>query len=208
MAAVSSPYGCQIISDLSGTPRAIRLPLGIANQYNSNIFKYQPVKLLPYTGTAGVGGTLQAVTNPGGTPDSLYGIFAGVEYTPLGGRPAVSPFWPAGTNYNVNENMFAYYWPLWMPGTRLLVQADGSVPATLLGASFNFTNLAAGNTSVGFSLCTVGAAGVAAGSQGQLTLVEFAPLNGDPDAGGDAFTDLICTVAYPQVGFKGQNSLG
>ena len=55
---------------------------------DSNIFKFQPIKLVAATGT------LQAVTNPGGTPDQIYGIFAGVEFTPLGGRPTVSPFWP------------------------------------------------------------------------------------------------------------------
>lgn len=207
MALTSSPYGVQVVSDLTGTPRTQRMPFGIANQYNSNIFKFQPIKLIPATGT------LAAVTNPGGTPDALYGIFAGVEFTPLGGRPAVSPFWPAGTNYDPGYEMFVYYWPLWVPGLRLRVQADGPVPQTMMGSQFNFSNLAAGNTQVGLSQCTVGAAGVAAGSQGQLTLIEFDTQTsdaGEPQGapGGDAFTDLICTVAYPQVGFRSQNSIG
>ena len=202
MASTSSPYGVQIIGDMTGPVRTARLPFGIASGYASNIFKYQPVKLVAATGT------LQAVTNPGGTPDAIYGIFAGVEYTPLGGRPVESPYWPGGTVYDPSLQMFVYYWEAWLPSTRFMVQADGSVSAALLGSSFNFTNLAAGNTSIGLSTCTVGAAGVPAGSQGQLTLVEFAPLNGDPDNGGDAFTDLICTMAYPQVGPRGQNSIG
>ena len=200
MASVSSPYGAQIIGDMSGVGRTFRIPFGIANQYNANIFKYQPVKLVPATGT------IQAVTNPGGTPDAIYGIFAGVEFTPLGGRPAESPFWPAGTNYDPTYDMLVYLWEGWLPGTRIQVQADGSVPQALLGSSFNFTNLGNGSTSTGLSACTVGAAGVPAGSQGQLTLVEFA--NSVGDAVGDNFTDLICTFAYPQIGFRGQNSVG
>lgn len=200
MAATSTPYGAQPISDQTGIARPARLANGIANQYGSNIFKYQPIKINPVTGT------IVAVTNPGGTPDALWGLFEGVEFTPLGGRPAVSPFWAAGTNVDPTYDFLVYYWPLWIPGSRIQVQADGSVPQALLGASFNFTNLAAGSTATGLSNCTVGAAGVPAGSQGQLTLVEFAELVGD--APGDAFTDLICTVAYPQIGFRGQNSIG
>ena len=46
------------------------------------------------------------------------------------------------------------------------------------------------------------------GSQGQLALTEFDTAVGDPLGGGDAFTDLICTVAYPQVGFGAQKSIG
>ena len=37
-----------------------------------------------------------------------------------------------------------------------------------IGQQFNFTNLANGSTVVGLSQCTVGAAGVPAGSQGDM----------------------------------------
>lgn len=207
MALTSSPYGAQIISDLTGTPRNQRLPNGIASGYASNIFKFQPIKLVAATGT------IQAVTNPGGTPDKLFGIFSGVEYTPLGGRPVVSPFWPAGTIVDPNYDFFVYYWPAWVPGLRIAIQADGPVSQALIGSQFNFSNLAAGSTQVGLSQCTVAAAGVQAGSQGQLALIEFGTNvvdAGQPTGapGGDAYTDLICTIAYPQIGFGSQNSIG
>lgn len=203
MAIISSPYGVEVISDQTGyAPRTQRIPLGIANGLASNIFKGQPVKVNPATGT------ITPITNPGGTPDQLYAIFDGVEYTPLGGRPAVSPFWPGGTTYDATLDMFVYVYPLWLPGIRLQVQADGSVPQAGLGSGFNFTaaNLANGNTSTGLSACTVAAAGAPAGSQAQLAFIEFA--TGINDAIGDAFTDMIFTVAYPQIGFRGQNSIG
>lgn len=206
MAGTSSPYGIIPISDQNGLLRPTRIPLGIANQYNSNIFKYQAVTMATATGT------LQAITNPGGTPQQIWGIFAGVEFTPLGGRPTESPFWPAGTNYDTSYQMFVYVWPAWIPGIRYQVQADGSVAQALLGSQFNITNLAAGSTSIGLGTCTVGAAGIAAGSQGQFALVEFATsveIGGSgQSAVGDAFTDLICTMAYPQVGFGPQKSIG
>ena len=200
MASSSSPYGAQIISDFTGVQRPLRIPLGITSGYAANIYKYAPVKLVAATGT------IQAVTNPGGVPDAIWGFMNGVEYTPVGGRPVGSPFWASGTVYDSTYDMFVYVTPAWLPGLRVQIQADGSVAQALLGSSFNFTNLAAGTTPVGLSQCTVGAAGVVAGSQGQLTLVEFAPLVGS--AIGDSFTDLICEIAYPQIGPRGQVSIG
>lgn len=202
MASVSSPYGVQVISDQTGVaPRPWRIPNGIASGFASSIFKGQPVKMSAVTGT------IQPLTNPGGTPDQVLAIFDGVDFTPLGGRPSVSPFWPAGQQVNAGEDFLVYLFPLWIPGYRLRVQADGAVPQALLGSGFNFSNLAAGNTFTGLSACTVAAAGVPAGSQAQLTFTEF--YDGVvTDAIGDAFTDLICTVAYPQLGFRGQNSIG
>lgn len=201
MALTSTPYGVEVISDQTGfAPRTQRIPLGITSGYAANIFKGQPVWINPATGT------IQAVTNPGGTPQALFAIFDGVEYTPIGGRPAVSPFWPASATYDTGYDMFVYVYPCWNPGVRLQVQADGSVAQASLGSGFNFTNLANGNTTTGLSACTVGAAGIVSGSQAQLAFIEFA--TGVNDAIGDAFTDMIFTVAYPQIGFRGQNSIG
>lgn len=200
MASTSSPYGAQPISDQIGVPRPLRIPNGIASGLASNIFKFQPVKMVAATGT------ITPLTNPGGTPDTIFGIFMGCEFTPTGGRPAESPFWPSGTSYDTTLDMFAYVIPMWIPGTRIAVQADGAVAQALLGASFNFSNLSSGSTFTGLSACTVAAAGVVAGSQGQLTLIEFA--TNVNDTIGDAFTDLICVVSYPQISFVGKTSIG
>lgn len=197
MASISSPYGAQVISDNTGIVRPTRMPLGISSGQIGNIFKNQPVKLNTTTGT------LEAIS---ATTDKLFGFFQGVEYTPTGGRPAESPFWPSGAVYDTTYDMFVYFIPAWLPGLRVQIQADGSVAQTLMGSSFTFTNITAGSTFTGLSACTVGAAGVASGSQGQLTLIEFA--NSVGDAPGDAYTDLICTVAYPQIGFASQTSIG
>lgn len=197
MATTSSAYGFQPISDQSGTPRNVRVPLGIASGYASNIFKYQPVTLNTATGL------LTAVTL---STQQIFGIFAGVEYTPTGGRPAVSPYWPTGTVYDSTQDMFAYIWPAWIPGTRFQVQADGAVAQSLLGNQFIISNFSSGSTGTGLSACSVAAAGVSVGVQGQFALTEFA--TGINDTIGDAFTDLIVTIAYPQVGLGYQTSAG
>ncbi len=197
MALVSSPYGVQPVSDMAGIVRPLRIPFGIANNLGSNIFKNQPVKMVVASGT---------IAPVAATSDPIWGIFAGCEYTPLGGRPGEFTMWASGANYDPNYDMFVYVWPAWNPNTRVKVQADGSVAQAKLGSSFNLTNLTAGNTTTGLSQCTVGAAGVAAASQGQLTLMEF-----DTDvnsAVGDAYTDLICMIALPQIGPAPQASIG
>lgn len=198
MSSVSSPYGFQPVSSIEGVPRPLRMQNGIASGLNLNIFKYQPVTL--------VAGLMQPVTNPGGVPQKIFGIFAGLEYAPLGGRPTVSPFFPSGTVWDPSLDMLAYFWPAWDPTTIWRVQADGAVPQALMGSQFNVTNVAAGNSATGLSACSVGAAGVAAGSQGQFSLAQFDPEVNDTI--GDAFTDLYCTIAFPQIGLGSQTSIG
>lgn len=197
MASTSTPYGALPQNSQSGIVRTLRIPFGIASGLSSNIFKGQPVKMVAASGT---------ITPITSTSDAIFGFFAGVEFTPTGGRPAESPFWPANTSYDSTYDMLVYIWPAWLPDLRIRVQADGSVAQTLLGASFNFSNIAAGSTSTGLSACTVAAAGVASGSPGQLTLIEFS--NAVGSSVGDAYTDLICMVAQPQVGYANKNSIG
>lgn len=200
MASTQTPYGFQPISSQSGIDRTLRIPLGIANSYGSNIFQYQPVKL--------VAGVLQPIT---ATTDAIFGIFMGCEFTPSGGRPAESNYWPASTTYDTTYDMFAYVYPAWLPDMRILVQANGSVSQSAFGQQFNIVTgagtggIAAGSTSTGLSTSSVNATAPGTGQQGQFVLVEFAPLVGDPAsasgsaAGGDAFTDLIVTVARQQI---------
>jgi hypothetical protein len=202
MASISSPYGFEPINDQTGIDRTLRIPNGIQSGLASNIFKYQPVTLNPVTGT------IIPITNPGGVPQQVFGIFMGCEFSPIGGRPEEYTLWPSGSTPDPVFNFFVYVWPAYMPGTRFRVQADGSVPQALLGSQFNITNAGNGNTTTGLSACTVGAAGVAAGSQGQFALVEFFDTTGIYGTIGDAYTDLIVTSTYPQVGFGSQKSIG
>lgn len=186
MATTATPYGFKPISHTAGTPRTVRMPLGIASGQSGNIFKYQPVKL--------VAGYLSPVTL---VTDKIFGIFAGVEFTPVGGQPTGSPFWPTGQTYSTLENMFAYFWPAWDPALRLQVQADGAVAQAKMGAQFNVSSVS-GSTVSGLSAASVEAAGVTSTYQGQFFLSEF--FDGPLSTAGDTYTDLIVGVAYPQVG--------
>jgi hypothetical protein len=195
MATTAAPYGFIPISHTAGTPRTIRMSGGIASGQSGNIFKYQPVKL--------VAGYLSPVT---ASTDKIFGIFAGVSYGPVGAQPTDSPMWPTGQTY-VDPNivpMFVYVWPAWDPALRLKVQANGAVAQALMGSQFNVASVA-GNTTTGLSQASVDAAGVTTTYQGQFFLSEF--FEGPTSTPGDAYTDLIVSVAYPQVGPAGQNSI-
>lgn len=200
MASTSSPYGLVPISDQSGpAPRRVRIPNGIASGYATSIYTGTPVKLNPSTGV------IQAVT---ATSDQIFGVFAGCEFTPLGGRPGEFPYWPGGSVVDTTGDFFVYIWPAWIASLRFQIQADGSVGQTFLGQQFNFSNFAAGSTITGISGVTVAAAGVSQGVQGQVALTEFFDTTGIYGTIGDAFTDLIVTIAYPQVGSSFQTSIG
>lgn len=196
MALVNSPYGFQPINSLSGTPRAIRMPFGIASGQAGNIFKYSPITI-----EGGVIVLADAVSDP------IWGIFAGVEFTPTGGRPQESPFWPDGQTYDSTFNMFVYFWPARDPTLRLLVQADGAVAQALMGAEFNIANPTAGNTATGLSASGLLHAGAGSGQQGQFFLEEFGVGVNDQLGGNDAFTTMIVGVARAQVGGAPQVSI-
>jgi hypothetical protein len=200
MAATSTPYGFQPISDQVGVaPRPVRMYQGIASGYATSIYKYAPVTLNASTGF------IQATT---ATTDKIFGIFEGVEYTPLGGRPVVSNFWPGGTTIDTNYDFFVYFWAAWNPSLRLRVQANGPVAQAVMGAQFNVVNPTTGNSMTGLSAAGVNATAIAASSQGQFFFTEFFDTTGIYDAPGDAFQDLIVGVAYPQVGLGFQTSIG
>jgi hypothetical protein len=197
MASTSSPYGLIPIGDATGTVRTQRIPNGISQSYGANIFTNQPVKINPTYGT------IEAVT---ATTDKIFGVFMGVYYTPPGGQPTPSAIWPSGGTYSTTDDMFVWVVPAWVPGMRFQIQADGTVAQALLGSQFNLSNFAAGSTLVGLSNCTAAFAGVAGASQGQLVLEEFYP--GVNSAIGDAYTDLIVGVSYPQIVGGFQTSIG
>lgn len=192
MASVSSPYGLEVISNQEGFAiRTLRIPNGITSGYGTNIFRGAPVTINPATGT------IQAVT---ATNQALYGVMAGVEFTPLGGRPAESPFWPAGTVVDPTYDFLVYIVPF-INGSnqRIKVQANGPVNQISYGAQFNITNFTAGNTATGLSACQVAATPIVAGQTGQLAFVEFFDTSGIYGVPGDAFTDLICVPTLTQI---------
>lgn len=193
MATTAAPYGFQPINHLAGTPRLIRMTGGIASGQSGAIYKFQPIKL--------VAGFISPVT---ASTDPIYGIFAGVTYTPTSGSPIDTNQWPSGQTYVSTNDVYVYYWPAWDPSLRLRVQADGAVAQALMGSQFNVASVSGSSTS-GLSQASVANAGVTTTYQGQFFFYEYE--ESPTSTPGDAYTDLIVGVAYPQIGPAGQNSI-
>lgn len=183
MSAVSAPFGLRPSFHPSGTVRPRVLANGIPSGYANNIFQGQPVKLV-------TAGQIQEVSS---TSDEFVGSFAGVTYTPVGGRPAISNWWPGATTLQSNSPLDAYFYD--DPLIEYEIQADGSVAQTAVAGGTNFSNLTAGSTLTGLSQCTCSATILGSGTA-QLRVVNISPY---PDNNwGDAFVILRVLIALHQ----------
>ena len=186
MSATNAPFGLRPAFHPSGLDRAQALAGGIASGYSSNILKGQAVKYLASNGV------INAVT---GT-EAFSGAFAGVEFTDTTGRRRVSNYWPASTAYQTgsciayfyNDNNIVYE-----------IQADGAIAQTSIGNEANLTtaNWAAGSAVTGLSQATLSASLVGNGTQGQMRIVDIAPLV--DNAWGDAFTVVRAVNSNSQM---------
>jgi hypothetical protein len=93
MSAISAPFGFRPSYHNSGQMRPKAYT--IATAYAANIFSGDPVKLV-------ADGVIELATTDGTRSPGvvatvkMLGIFAGVEYKDVTGKPTVSPFWPTG----------------------------------------------------------------------------------------------------------------
>lgn len=183
MSAVAAPFGFRPIYHPSGIIRPTAYKLGIASAYASNIFKGTAVLLT-------TGGVIQACT---ASNADMLGIFAGVEYTPTGGRPVVSPFWPTGVAYDAAAKMVAYVYD--DPEIVFEAQADGTVAQTAVGDQANITAATynTGSTSTGISSTSLSATLAGAGVQGLFNVIGLSEYV--DNAWGDAFPILRVTMA-------------
>ena len=186
MSSTNAPFGLRPAFHPSGLDRAQALAGGIASGYSSNILKGQAVKYLASNGV------INAVT---GT-EAFSGAFAGVEWTDTTGRRRVSNYWPASTAYQAgsciayfyNDNNIVYE-----------IQANGAIAQTAIGNEANLTtaDLAAGSTTTGLSQATLSTTLVGNATQGQMRIVDIAPLV--DNAWGDAYTVVRAVVSNSQM---------
>lgn len=141
MTNIQTAFGFRHIGYLSGGAPDFQLATGIILSTNTTkIFRGDPVVIDPTTGFI-----QQAANNS--TP--LKGVFDGCVYTPVGGTPIWSPFWPGAAGSNA---------------TAYIIDAPNAVfVAAALNTSIVTANIqenvgfaiGAGNTANGFSGATV-----------------------------------------------------
>ncbi len=184
MTATLAPFGFQPTYSPQGMASAPGIVAGIASGYNTNILKYQPVKL-------DTDGTL--IVAAAGDVD-IIGSFAGVSWVDAQGVLHSANNWTAGTICTTPGSPF-YAWVWNDPNQVFRIQCDATL-AKSTGAQLDFSNITAGSTFTGLSACTAAAAGVTTSGQQQLRIVGLDPAIGN--AWGDAYPIIQVQIAQHQ----------
>lgn len=182
MPTTSAPFGFVPINEATGygTRGETAYPGGITSAYNTDIYKYQPVKL-----------TTSGVLNPAPTSADIIGIFAGVEYTDSDGKRRVSNRWLANT---VATDVVAYVWD--DPTTIYEVQADGALAQTAVGDQADVTNGSNQQGTTGLSAATLSSTLGGAGVQKMFRVIGLS--NRVDNAWSDTYTIVRVQIAQHQ----------
>lgn len=192
-----NPFGLQPVNSPQGPGvRPGNNAGSIASGAAFNVFMNAPVQIDAATPSSNlILSTALGAAGAGAAANRIIGSFQGVEFTLTAtGRRTVSNFWPSGT---VATQITAWYTR--DPWLTYKIQANGSIPATALGAQVSLTTngSANGNTTTGFS--TVGvesSTGFTQSSTNQLRIVGF---DLDPNnSPGDPFTIVQVQISMHQ----------
>jgi hypothetical protein len=134
-------FGFRHIGYLPGFAPDYQMQSGIILSANSTkIFRGDPVCIDPTSG---------AVVQGANNTSTLLGIFDGCMYTPVGGTPQWSPFWPGAAG----GPAVAYY--INSPGALFMAAAlNTSIVTANIGENVGFT-IGTGNTATGVSAATL-----------------------------------------------------
>ena len=186
MTAISAPFGMRPVFHPSGLTRPRALYNGIPSGYNTNLFQGTPVAIDGTTGQV-----IIAASN-----GDYMGPFAGVEYTPSGGRPTWSNWWPANTVLQANTQAVVYYYE--DVDIFYEMQAVGPVLQLAIGDGAAFVNVGAGDVGSGLSLAQLGGTLLGAAPL-PVQIVDLAGASGNlGNAWGDAFTIVRVRVGRHQ----------
>ena len=182
MTAVAAPLGLLPVYHPSGLERPMQYQ--IASGYATSIFKGDPVLLATATGTITVG--TAAVP--------LLGVFIGVEYIDVTGKPTFANFYPASQLIQSGTLINAYV--LTDLETVYEIQAIGSMTQVAIGKEFDVV-IGTGNVNTGLSSTALNTVAATTGAQKQFRVVDFG--RGPDNAVGDAFTVVRVTLANSQM---------
>lgn len=193
MANTQAAFGFRHIGYYSsGAPDYQLATASILSTNTTKIFRGDPVVINP------ANGKLQQAAN---NTTQLAGIFDGCVYTPVGGTPVWSPFWPGAgaavdaTAYIINGEQAIF----------LVAALNTSIVTANINTNVGFA-IGAGNTTNGFSAATVDQSTIATTSTLPFRIV--APVTasgnfGQVGNGNDPTTPFgWCVVAFNNMNFK------
>lgn len=127
---------------------------------------------------------------------AIAGIFYGCQYSPPGGTPTWTPWWPA------SQGTDAVAYVIDAPNALFKVAAlNTAVPATAMGNNIGFSTGAGGSTvGGGFSTFTVDQATISTATTSQFRLINFYPGVGNGSDTTTAFNWVI--VGFNQQAYQ------
>lgn len=193
MANTQATFGFRHIGYTSGGSPDFQLATGLILSTNTTkIFRGDPVI---YNTTTGKIEQLALTTSP------LAGVFDGCVYTPVGGTPVWSPFWP-GAGASVDATAYIINAP-----NALFLAAALNTSIVTANVGENVTvNIGTGNTVTGFSAATVDQAGLTTVTTAPFRVVAPCTTQGNFGVlgnGGDPTTAFgWCVVTFNNMNFK------
>jgi len=142
VANTQATFGFRHIGYVPGAAPDYQLATGLILSTNTTkIFRGDPVVLDPTTG--------KIIQGSNNTTD-LFGVFDGCLYTPVGGTPVWSPFWPgAGAAFDATAYIIN------APGALFLAAAlNTSIVTANIGENVGYA-IGTGSTTTGFSGATI-----------------------------------------------------
>lgn len=184
MAETASPFGIRPSGSLStsGSYTGKRRAYKIASGYAQDIVLGDPVELV----AGGVVELCAGFETPGAiVAVAMIGIFVGVQYTdPISGTLVQDQRWPSGT---VAADAVAFV--VDDPHVQLIIQADGALVQTAIGANFALI-AATPSLNQKISRISLDASSVATTNTFPIRVLGFVD---GPTAGlGQAFPEVVC----------------
>lgn len=141
MANTQATFGFRHIGYTSGGAPDFQMATGtILSSNTTKIFRGDPVKFDPTTGFIQQGAD---------NVSTLQGVFDGCMYTPVGGTPQWSPFWPGAAGQNATAYIIN------APNALFLAAAlNTSLVTANIGENVGYA-IGTGNTATGYSGATV-----------------------------------------------------
>lgn len=142
MANTQAAFGFRHIGYLGGGSPDFQMSTGlIASANTTKIYRGDPIQRSASTGK---------IEQASATNVALVGVFDGCMYTPVGGTPQWSPFWPGA---GASSDATAYF--IDAPNAQFLAAAlNTSIVTANIGENVGFA-IGTGNTVTGFSGATV-----------------------------------------------------
>ena len=196
MANTQAVFGFRHIGYIGGSSPDYQLSTGvIASAYATKIFRGDPVTRNTTTGK------IEQATNASATTFAvqLAGVFDGCQYTPVGGSPVWSPFWPAG---GASVDATAYI--IDAPNALFLVAAlNTSLTLANVGENVCFVS-GTGNLLTGYSGATIDQSSLAVTATLPFRVVAPVTTAGNFGTVGNG-TDPTTPFGWAVVAFNNEN---